>query len=506
MPAPTPSPVHEDEQSFGPREQLAIWLLLASAFVVILNETIMGVALPRLMDDLGITAAAGQWLTTAFLLTMSVVIPITGMLIQRLTTRSLFIAAMSLFTLGTLLCAVAPGLGLLLIGRVVQACGTAIMMPLLMTTVTNLVPPSKRGRLMGRIAIVMSVAPALGPTISGLILQWLTWRWLFLVVLPISVVALVLGVLRMPNVGEQRRAPIDVLSVLLSAVGFGGVVYGLSAIGEQANGGHTVLFGFALQPWMPVVLGAVALVFFVWRQLLLQREDRALLDLRTLRSRPFALSVILFAFSMIALFGSLILLPIYVQNVLGFSTLEAGLVLLPGGLLMGLLGPSVGRLVDARGARFVLVPGTVITALALWSLGLLTDTSSIWQVLISHLLLSLGLAGVFTPLFSVSLGSLPPRLASYGSALIGTVQQVAGAAGTAIFVTVMTLVSTSIAGSPEAVDPHALAAGTRVAFLLGGVAATVGAVIACFITEAVVEVRPQAEAETEAEAEARSGS
>src|SRR6218665_1220570 len=168
MPAPTPSSVREDEQSFGPREQLAIWLLLASAFVVILNETIMGVALPRLMDDLGITAAAGQWLTTAFLLTMSVVIPITGMLIQRLTTRSLFIAAMSLFSLGTLLCALAPGLGLLLIGRVVQACGTAIMMPLLMTTVTNLVPPSSRGRLMGRIAIVMSVAPALGPTISGL--------------------------------------------------------------------------------------------------------------------------------------------------------------------------------------------------------------------------------------------------------------------------------------------------------------------------------------------------
>ncbi len=476
MPKSPAQPVNE-EREFGPREQLAIWLLLASAFTVILNETIMGVALPKLMDDLEISAAAGQWLTTAFLLTMSIVIPITGMLIQRLTTRTLFITAMSLFTLGTLISAVAPGFAVLLIGRVVQAGGTAIMMPLLMTTVTTLVPEQQRGRLMGRIAIVMSVAPALGPTVSGLILQWLDWRWLFIFMLPIAATALVAGILRMPNVGEQRIARIDLLSVLLSVVGFGGIVYGLSAVGERASGGHTV------EPVLPVLIGAVSLALFVWRQLWLQRSNRALLDLRTFLIKPYALSVILFAFASIALFGSLILLPIYVQNVLGYDTLEAGLVLLPGGLVMGLLGPYVGRLVDQRGARFVLLPGTVVTALALWSMGLFTDTTSIWQVLITHIALSLGLAGVFTPLFAVSLGSLPRGLASHGSAIISTVQQVAGAAGTALFVTVMTIVSAKVAGSPEAVDPHALAAGTRVAFLLGGAAATVGVAFAFFITE-----------------------
>lgn len=474
-----------EEQSFGAREQLAIWLLLASAFTVILNETIMGVALPRLMDDLGITAAAGQWLTTAFLLTMSIVIPITGMLIQRLRTRTLFITAMGLFTLGTLIAAIAPGFAVLLLGRVVQACGTAIMMPLLMTTITTLVPSNQRGRLMGRIAIVMSVAPALGPTMSGLILQWFSWRWLFIFVLPIALISLLLGVLRMPNVGEQRVVKIDALSVLLSIIGFGGVVYGLSAVGEQANGGET------LPPVLPVAIGVVALVLFVWRQLRLQREDRALLDLRTFLVRPFRLAVILFVFAAMALFGTLILLPIYVQSVLGFDTLEAGLVLLPGGLLMGLLGPIVGRIIDARGARIVLVPGMTITALALWSMGLFTDTTSIWQVLATHLALSLGLAGVFTPLFAVSLGSLPPRLASHGSATLSTVQQVAGAAGTALFVTVMTLVSVASAGSPEAVDAHALAEGTRLAFLIGGATATVGAVLSLFITEPRAEPSPE---------------
>ena len=481
MPAhtePTSSP-HEPatEKVFGPRERLAIWLLLASAFVVILNETIMSVALPKLMSELDITAAAGQWLTTAFLLTMSVVIPITGMLIQRMKTRTLFMIAMGLFTAGTLIAALAPGFFVLLLGRIVQAGGTAIMMPLLMTTVVVLVPEKQRGKLMGRIAIVISVAPALGPTVSGLILQWLSWRWLFIFVLPIALAALILGILRLPNVGILRKVRVDLLSVLLSVIGFGGIVWGLSAVGESANGEHSI------PPLALILVGVAGLALFIWRQLLLQREDRALLDLRTFKTRPFTLSVILFTFASIAMFGSLILLPIFGQNVLGFSVLESGLVLLPGGLLMGLLGPLVGRLVDQRGARFPLVPGMIIAALALWSMALLNDTSTIWQVLASHMALSLGLAGVYTPLFSASLGSLPPRLASHGSATLSTVQQVGGAAGTALFVTVLTIVSTAAAGSPDAVDAHALAAGTRVAFMIGGLAMTVGALIAPFVTE-----------------------
>lgn len=471
-------PHEESERVFGPREQLAVWLLLGSAFVVILNETIMGVALPELMHSLGISAPEGQWLTTAFLLTMSIVIPITGMLIQRVPTRTLFIIAMSFFSLGTLIAAVAPGLPVLLIGRVVQACGTAIMMPLLMTTVVTLVPPQQRGRLMGRIAIVMSVAPALGPTVSGLVLEVLSWRWLFLLVLPIALSALVLGGFRMPNVGVRKRAPIDLVSVALSVLGFGGIVYGLSEIGSAASGTALV------SPVVPAGIGALALGLFVWRQIVLQREDRALLDLRTFRSRPYALSVILISCAAMALFGSLILLPIYAQNVLGKTPLETGLLLLPGGLLMGLLGPLVGRVVDARGVRPMLIPGTIVTALALLSMGLFSESTSMWQVLATHLVLSVGLAGVFTPLFSVSLGSLPMSLASHGSAMISTVQQVAGAAGTALFVTVMTLVSVQWAGGdPAAVDAEALAHGTRVAFIIGGSIASLGAVVALFVRE-----------------------
>lgn len=476
---PVPPSGPPERTGSGSRESLAIWLLLISAFVVMLNETVMAVALPKLMHELDITAAAGQWLTAAFLLTMSIVIPITGMLIQRVRPRVLFCTSLGLFSAGTLLSGVSPNFELLLVGRVVQAGGTAIMMPLLITTVTTLVPKHMRGAIMGRIAIVMSVAPALGPTLSGVVLQFLSWRWLFFIVLPIALVVLVIGAVRMPDVGEQRKVKVDLLSVLLTIVGFGGLVYGLSAFGEQANGTAFV------PAWVPLVVGVVGLGLFIWRQLVLQPRDEALLDLRTFGTRQFALGTLLFGIFSMALFGSLILLPIYVQDVLGYGTLVSGLVLLPGGLAMALLGQYVGRRVDRRGGRPVLIPGTIITALALWAMVLFTDTTPLWQVIVTHVVLSVGLAHTFTPLFELALGSLPPRLASYGSATVSTVQQVAGAAGTALFVTVMTVGAVAAAGSADTVDAHALAAGTRIAFVIGGVIATLAVVVAWFIHDPV---------------------
>jgi len=217
------------------RETRVIWLLLGAAFVAILNETTMGVAIPHLVTDLGITALSAQWLTTAFMLTMAVVIPISGFLLQRFTTRAVFLAAMSLFSLGTLLAFLSPGFPMLLVARVVQASGTAIMMPLLMTTLMTVVPPKQRGRMMGRVSVVISLAPAIGPTVSGILLDSVGWRWIFGLILPIALVALAAGARWMVNLGETIDAPIDVLSVILSAFGFGGLVFGLSQIGAAGQ-------------------------------------------------------------------------------------------------------------------------------------------------------------------------------------------------------------------------------------------------------------------------------
>ena len=454
------------------RNRLVIGLLLVSAFVVILNETIMGVALPRLMTDLGISARLAQWLATAFMLTMAVVIPVTGYLLQRLNTRPVFVLAMSLFSLGTLISAMAPSFAMLVIGRIVQACGTAIMMPLLMTTVMHLVPPETRGKTMGNISIVISVAPAIGPTISGLILSALDWRWMFLLVLPIALAALALGYWKIHNVTEPSRPPLDIPSVPLAAAGFGSFVYGLSSLGEAGAGPQ------AISPWVPLAGGGAIILVFVLRQLHLQKRDRALLDMRTLAIPAFTIPAVMMALLMMSMFGVFILLPIFLQNVLKLTTLQTGLLLLPGGLIMGLCAPKVGSLYDIHGPKPLVVPGALLFSGLMWALSFVQADTPVWLLLAAHVVLSIGLGLMFTPLFTASLGSLPPALYSHGSAMIGTTQQVAGAAGTALFVAIMTMqgAATAIAGA-DAV--HATAAGIRGAFLCGAII-SLGAVVTAF--------------------------
>ncbi|MQW77836.1 DHA2 family efflux MFS transporter permease subunit [Nocardioides sp. dk4132] len=446
-----------------------IALLVGSAFVLILNETIMSVALPELMGEFSVAATSAQWLTTAFLLTMAIVIPVTGYLLRRFTLRQVFLAAMVSFVVGTALAGAAPTFSVLLAARVIQAVGTALVMPLLMTTILNVVEPDRRGRMMGTISIVISVAPAVGPTVSGVILDQLDWRWMFWLVLPFALLALVLGAAWVRNVTEPVRSPIDVLSVALSALGFGGLVYGLSSIGESAAGHAPVA------PWIPLTIGAVALAVFVWRQLALR--DRALLDLRAFASRTFSIAVVLVAVSMMALFGSLILLPLYLQSVLGLSTLDAGLILLPGGLTMGLLAPFVGRVFDRVGPRPLVAPGAAIASVALWSMTTFDTSTGQGTVVAVHVLLSVGLALMLTPLMTSALGSLPQHLYAHGSAIVSTLQQVAGAAGTAIFITVMT--RGQVAGADNGLSlVDATADGIHNAFMYGGVISAVAVLIA----------------------------
>ena len=468
--ATIPLPNGETSESATPERttkanNLVISLLLVSAFVVILNETILGVAIPQLVTDLSITETAAQWLTTGFMLTMAVVIPITGFLLQRFNTRPIFLAAMTLFSIGTLVSAIAPGFAVLLVGRVIQAGGTAIMMPLLMTTVLTLVPPATRGRTMGNISIVISVAPAIGPTVSGLILSVLEWRWMFGIVLPIAIAALVLGALKIKNVTTPRPTPLDVFSVILSAFGFAGLVFGLSSLGGTQP----------ITAVVSLVVGALALTAFILRQVALQKVERALLDLRTFLARTFSLSIL-----MMAMFGSFIVLPFYLQRVLGLDELGTGLLLLPGGVLMGVLAPFVGRFYDRFGPTLLLVPGSIIVSGVFWALTRLTTETPIGLVLTAHIVLSLGLALMFTPLFTAGLGALKPSLYSHGSAVLGTVQQVAGAAGTALFVTVMASTSLSLAAD-GASQAAATTGGVTTAFLYGAVISMFAIVVAFFI-------------------------
>ncbi|MBF6352119.1 multidrug efflux MFS transporter [Nocardia flavorosea] len=404
-----------------------IRLLVIATFVVILNETIMINAIPRLMHDLEVTERAAQWVSTAFMLTMAAVIPVTGWFLQRVTTRRAYAIAMGVFLAGTILSALAPSFGVLLAGRIVQAGGTAVMMPLLMTTLMTVVPEHDRGRVMGNVTLAISVAPAMGPVISGLVLQIASWRWLFVLVLPIAGVVTWFGLRSLENVGEPESGAIDWLSVVFAALGFGGLVYGLSQFEA----------GSIATPALITVAGIALIGLFVARQLWLQRTGTPLLDLRVLRSATYAKGLVLMAVAFLAMLGSMMLLPLYLQNLRELSPLLTGLLVMPGGLAMGLLGPVIGRLFDRFGGRVLVIPGSIAITVALAGFTRIGIDTPYWLLLALHVVLMVGLAAAFTPVFTLALGALPEDLYSHGSSMLGTLQQVAAALGTALVVTVM---------------------------------------------------------------------
>jgi DHA2 family lincomycin resistance protein-like MFS transporter len=460
------------------RDRAIIMTLLVATFVVILNETIMNVALPRLMTDLKVSASTVQWLTTAFLLVMAVVIPTTGFLIQRFSTRTLFMAAMGVFSLGTLIAAGAPNFAVLLGSRILQAMGTALMLPLLMTTILGLIPIERRGAMMGTVSIVISVAPAIGPTISGLILQSLSWRFMFLFMVPIVLVVLVYGARNLVNVGELETAQIDTLSVILAALGFGGVVYGFSVVGEGGWASANVLGALAI--------GAVGLIWFTLRQL---RLTIPLLNLRAFRYPLFTLSVVIMMAVMASLFASAILLPIYLQTIRHFKPLMTGLLLLPGGALMGVAGPVVGRIFDRSGPRALVLVGSTTVCITHWQFAGLTAATPVPVILVLHAAFSLGLSMLFTPVMTTGLNQLPPFLHSHGSAISTTLHQVAGAVGTALLISVMTTQTKAALGPAGAtasagVQEAALLTGIQSAFAVAAGIAVLALVLGLFLRRA----------------------
>ncbi|WP_248959696.1 MDR family MFS transporter [Sphaerisporangium perillae] len=452
------------------RTPAVIRLLVLATFVVILNETIMINAIPRLMGALHITEQTAQWLSTAFMLTMAAVIPITGWFLQRVSTRHAYTTAMGLFLLGTALATVAPTFEVLLGARIIQGSGTAVMMPLLMTTLMQVVPEADRGRVMGNVTLAISVAPAMGPAVSGVILQFGSWRLLFAVVLPIAAVITWRGLKQLKNVGEPQFSTIDWLSVVTAAAGFGGLVYGLS----RFEGGD-VRVAAAI-----VAAGLVAIAVFVVRQLSLQKRGVPLMDLRTLRRRTYTVALILMSVAFMAMLGSMILLPLYLQNVRELSPLQTGLLVMPGGLAMGLLGPTVGRLFDRFGGRVLVIPGAIGITLALAGFTQVTMTMPFWQLLGLHALLMVSLAATFTPVFTLGLGAVPPPLYSHASSILSTLQQVSAAIGTALVITVMSA-RADVLRSAGATEALANLEGMRLAFIIGAVLSVVVVVTALLL-------------------------
>jgi len=453
--------------------------LLVGAFVGMFSEMSLNVALSGLMKELSVSATTIQWLTTAYMLVISILVPISALLLRRFTTRQLFLTAQLLFTLGTLVGALSPNFTTLLIARLIQATGTGLLIPLIFNTILLITPPEKRGSMMGMIGLVIMFAPAIAPTIAGSIIQYMDWHWLFLGLLPILAFDIVFGYLYIKNVSEVQAIKIDIVSILLSTMGFGGLVYGFSSTGEGGGSSSMV--------WLAI--GVIGLIVFIWRQLTMKDP---MMNLRTFKYPMYSLGVVLVMITMLIIFAFLILTPLYLQNGLGLSASLTGLILLPGGILNGFLSPVTGRLFDKFGPTWMVRGGIVIVAMTLWFFSQLTSASSFMNIMILHSSLMVGISMVIMPAQTNALNQLPRELYPHGTAILNTIQQLSGAVGTALCVAIMSIgqrqYMENLAPTGAAVDAaQALIVGVQKGFLFVFILAIIGFFFALFIKRAQQE-------------------
>ncbi|HBI6833013.1 TPA: multidrug efflux MFS transporter [Listeria monocytogenes] len=455
-------------------------VMLMGAFVTILNQTLMNVALPSIMKDFGITASQGQWLSTGFMLVNGVMIPMTAFLIERFTTRQLYLFAMITFAIGTAIGGFATDYTMLIAGRMVQAIGAGIVMPLLTVVVLNLFPMERRGRAMGLIGLAMNFAPAIGPTLSGWIVQQYDWRNLFFIIIPFAILDIVVAIFLLKNVGKRTFSKLDVLGVIMSTVGFGSLLLGFSNAGDHDWLTWKVA-GF-------IILGLVVLGIFIRYQ---TSNKAPLLNFRVFKYPTFALTTAISFFVVMGLFGGMLLLPIFLQTVRGFSPLESGLVLLPGALVTAILSPVTGVMFDRFGAKYLSLVGLIIMAGSTFMFTNLDESTTLTFIIIVQTIRSAGMAMVMMPLQTAALNSLPLKLASHGSAMFNTMRQVAGSIGTAALITVMSKSAASFAtklGPADVIGKtktdianHVLIHGIETAFLVAGILSVVACVLALFI-------------------------
>ncbi|WP_042456975.1 DHA2 family efflux MFS transporter permease subunit [Neobacillus dielmonensis] len=471
-----------------------IAVLMIGAFIAFLNNTLLNIALPSIMKDLDIEASTVQWLTTGFMLVNGILIPTTAFLIRKYSVRHLFLAAMLLFTIGTIVAGTATVFGVLLTGRMLQASGSAILMPLLMNVMLVSFPIEKRGTAMGVFGLILMFAPAIGPTLSGWIVEHYDWRMLFHFVTPIAIVVVLIGFFLLKDKKEKLTMHLDFVSLLLSSIGFGGILYGFSTASSKGWDSPQV--------YGAIIIGVVSLAVFILTQL---RKDDPMLNFRVYKYPMFALSSAITMVVNMSLFAGMILLPIYTQNLRGISPMDAGLLLLPGAIIMAAMSPINGRLFDKIGGRILAVIGLAIIVVTTYMFSKLTLETTYAHLILIYSIRSFGMSMVMMPVSTNGLNQLPKRLYPHGTAMNNTLNQVAGAIGTALLVTIMTNRAESqgkqlgeeamkhftgqptpeaIAQMKQQIAAQAMLNGINFAFVVATAIAVVALVLALFIKRA----------------------
>lgn len=457
-----------------------IAILFFGAFIAFLNNTLLNVALPAIMTDFQVKPATVQWLTNGYMLVNGILIPASAFFIQRFTNKTLFFTAMSLFTIGTALAAFSPSFSVLLAGRMVQASGSALMMPLLMNVMLTAFPIERRGTAMGFFGLIMFAAPAIGPTLSGWIVQNYSWRLLFEMILPFSIIVLLFAIFKLKNITPTKKIKIDITSLILSTIAFASLLYGFSDAGSKGWGSLIVI--------TMITLGFISLTIFIVRQL---RLEEPMLEFRIFRYSMFALSSAIMIVMSASMFSAMILVPIYVQIVRGISPFYAGILMLPGAILMALMSPITGRLFDRYGGKALAIIGLSITVVTTYLLSQLTLQSGFFYLMTIFTIRMVGISLVMMPVMTNGLNQLPMWANPHGTAMNNTIQQISGAIGSAVLVTVMNVrmekVATTIQtnenfkGTVEQIEQISMLDGVNFAFFVSTVIAAVALVLSLFM-------------------------
>ncbi len=461
--------------TFTSKQRVLIMIpLLLGGFIALLNETILNVAFPQLMSSLDVSMGTIQWLGTAYMLIIGISVPVAAFLLKTFSTKKLYISAMVLFSIGTIFCGFSSSFLSLLIARVLQGTGTGILLPIMMDTIMEIYPPSKRGTAMGISMMVVVAAPGIGPTLSGFILQYLDWHWLFFVILPFSSLAIILGMIFLKSFSVLTKPKIDIPSIIFSTIGFGGLIFGICSIENMGFWNATV--------FVSLLCGIVGLLAFSKRQLALKQP---MLELRAFRYQMFSFGASILFISFMMPFAVNIILPTYIQSVLGLTTFAAGLALLPGCILNIIVAPMSGRLFDKIGARPLLFVGFVALAISMFFLSRISGSTTLITLIALQACMTLGIGLIFTPTQTNSLNHLPKHYMVHGIAILNTTQQIAAAFGSSLFIGLMGAVHAKHLeqiNNPDILQQQAaIISGVNMAFTAALIMVVIGLILSFFI-------------------------
>ncbi|WP_026694465.1 DHA2 family efflux MFS transporter permease subunit [Peribacillus kribbensis] len=418
----------EQANGNGVRQHIPlIAVLMLGLFLAILNQTLLNVAIPHLMTEFGVAATTIQWLSTGYMLVNGVLVPLSAFLIERFGVRKLFIFAMICFTVGSLICGISNTFSMMMVGRVVQAIGGGVLQPLVMTIILSIFPPEMRGKGMGIFGLAMMFAPAIGPTLSGWLIENFTWRIMFYGMVPLGLAVIFIALFRLRDIFPPKDVKIDLLGAFLSLVGFSTLLYGVSEAGSKGWDDPLII--------TTTVLGVVFIVVFVLQQL---NSSRPLLDFRVFKFDIFSLATIINMIVTVAMFVGIFLLPIYLQNLRGFTALQSGLLLLPGALVMLVMSPISGILFDKVGPRPLAIVGLIITVLTTFEFTKFTMGTSYDTILVIYVIRSFGMSLLMMPIMTAGMNQLPRTLNSHGTAMSNTARNVSGSLGISLITTIFT--------------------------------------------------------------------